>query len=767
MKNLLKIVFVIYIFINTIDSFGQFQNSQTSHRLTPQSENINSSVLSVPDALTYWNGRAFGYNAYSSTIITGPFKFFLNNPSLLTVLSADPLSSNFVSAGSFDGSGNWWGVRYGSLNLVKIDTVTGVITNHAIVTGATSITGLTYDPITNYMYALDYASVSKLGIINLTNGVFTPIGSSVPGIIIDIACSNTGQIYGINITDDNLYSINKNTGAGTIIGSLGVNANYSQGMSWDRSVDSCYWASYTGSGQLRRLNIQTGASTVIGNFDCEVDALAIPGFHVPQIIHSPLPNTQNLSGPYTMNCQIYAHTGSTITYAKLFWSRNNNVITDSLNLTLGQGNNYTGNIPGNGQPAVYRYYIKAIDNTGKVGISPNGAPFNVYSFQAIAEDTTKPNIIHTPITECYKNDWPATVNAVVTDPLGIDSVWVVWRKNYSGQNSRFNLSKISGDNWSGVFNSDSSQVFYGDSIYYKILARDASIQQNVDSTSEYAFIISYVQFITIGTDTIHVGWPFYTFYMDSRTDILLLSSEMKIYSGLRYLLSIGFHVKSNMLQVMQGFKIKMQNTTINSITSFTGSGWTTVYDGTYFVPDTGWQYINLQYPFVYEGNKNLLIEICYNNSTYTGNSYVYASETTGKNVHQHSDLTSGDGCYDIATPGNTYTQRPNIRIFCPPGIIINTGQKENTIPDDYSLSQNFPNPFNPTTKINFAIPKQGMVTLKVYDVLGREVANLVNEVKTAGNYIVDFDASALSSGVYFYKLDVNGFSDVKRMILIR
>ena len=57
--------------------------------------------------------------------------------------------------------------------------------------------------------------------------------------------------------------------------------------------------------------------------------------------------------------------------------------------------------------------------------------------------------------------------------------------------------------------------------------------------------------------------------------------------------------------------------------------------------------------------------------------------------------------------------------------------------------------------------------MKVYDVLGREVANLVNEVKTAGNYIVDFDASSLASGVYFYKLDVNGFSDVKRMMLIK
>jgi hypothetical protein len=89
------------------------------------------------------------------------------------------------------------------------------------------------------------------------------------------------------------------------------------------------------------------------------------------------------------------------------------------------------------------------------------------------------------------------------------------------------------------------------------------------------------------------------------------------------------------------------------------------------------------------------------------------------------------------------------------------------LPDKYILSQNYPNPFNPVTKITFAIPKRGLVSLKVYDVLGRVTAELVNEIKTAGNYLIDFDASGFASGVYFYKLEVNGFSDVKRMIIIK
>lgn len=85
----------------------------------------------------------------------------------------------------------------------------------------------------------------------------------------------------------------------------------------------------------------------------------------------------------------------------------------------------------------------------------------------------------------------------------------------------------------------------------------------------------------------------------------------------------------------------------------------------------------------------------------------------------------------------------------------------------FQLSQNYPNPFNPVTNIQFDLPKEGLVTLKVYDVLGREVKNIVNEFKPAGSYIVSFDGSELSSGIYFYRLEAGDFIQVKRMILIR
>ncbi len=89
------------------------------------------------------------------------------------------------------------------------------------------------------------------------------------------------------------------------------------------------------------------------------------------------------------------------------------------------------------------------------------------------------------------------------------------------------------------------------------------------------------------------------------------------------------------------------------------------------------------------------------------------------------------------------------------------------IPANYELSQNFPNPFNPSTKINFSIPKDQRVSLKIYDMLGKETATIVNDYKAAGFYTVEFNASNLTSGIYFYVLRGDNFTQTKKMTLIK
>jgi hypothetical protein len=89
------------------------------------------------------------------------------------------------------------------------------------------------------------------------------------------------------------------------------------------------------------------------------------------------------------------------------------------------------------------------------------------------------------------------------------------------------------------------------------------------------------------------------------------------------------------------------------------------------------------------------------------------------------------------------------------------------IPLTYNLHQNYPNPFNPSTRITYSIPKAGNISIKIYDIMGRELETLVNEYKNAGQYDVSFDASNICSGVYFYRLMVNDFVSIKKMVLLK
>jgi len=100
-------------------------------------------------------------------------------------------------------------------------------------------------------------------------------------------------------------------------------------------------------------------------------------------------------------------------------------------------------------------------------------------------------------------------------------------------------------------------------------------------------------------------------------------------------------------------------------------------------------------------------------------------------------------------------------------ILTNATINGNEIPDDYSLSQNYPNPFNPVTTIEYSIPKSGLVALDVYNVLGKNIATLVNESQDAGNYQIEFKGNNLPSGTYFYRFQSGNFIQVRKMILLK
>ncbi len=101
------------------------------------------------------------------------------------------------------------------------------------------------------------------------------------------------------------------------------------------------------------------------------------------------------------------------------------------------------------------------------------------------------------------------------------------------------------------------------------------------------------------------------------------------------------------------------------------------------------------------------------------------------------------------------------------GTLVSIDDQSDVLPDELELLQNYPNPFNPTTNIQYAIGMRQFMTLKVYDVLGKEIATLINEEKSAGNYEVSFNASNLASGIYYYQLRAGEFVETKKMILLK
>lgn len=484
----------------------------------------------------------------------------------------------------------------------------------------------------------------------------------------------------------------------------------------------------------------------------------------PYITHNPLKDSENLSGPYNVLAGINTFgTALASGETKIMWARGSSA--DSTVMTNSSGNNWTASIPGNGSPATYSYYIKTKDNSGKVSTLPVDAPTSVFTFKA-GPDTEKPQFFFNPFPSVPMNQWPDTAIVKVLDNTGIDSVWVSWYKNNPANGyNRFKLNSIGNDFYKGIFNSSSALVEPNDSIFYRIVAQDISTNHNTDSTALNKLYIAKYYLIRIDNGTAVSSYPFRTFNTDSRTDILYLASELIALGGSQArIMQIGFNVTSASPQVMNNFNLKIKNTTQTTVTGFTSSGWTVVYPLSYTVPGTGWQYITFQVPFIWDGTSNLLLEICFDDNGINSNSSVLATPMNNMVWHQYADLSSGSGCVDL-TGGSTQTNRPNITFVM--NSVLSVREIENVIPKEFSLSQNYPNPFNPTTSIKYQIAKNSFVSLKIYDLLGREVTTLVNEKQNAGTYISQFNGDMLSSGVYFYKLTADDFSDVKRMLLIK
>ena len=213
------------------------------------------------------------------------------------------------------------------------------------------------------------------------------------------------------------------------------------------------------------------------------------------------------------------------------------------------------------------------------------------------------------------------------------------------------------------------------------------------------------------------------------------------------------------------FHILMAQTTLTDLTfgQFYPGTWDTV-----FVKDTSlsasvfavsWMGINLHTPYPYDPNKSLIVGIGQCGSSGSG---MYVMQTSISGIKRTWSI---GGCPFV--PYNLDADAYNVDFGLDVEPVTGNSTIISNIPDIYSLNQNYPNPFNPSTKISFSLPKAGDVKLAVYDISGKEITTLDKNYRTAGTHLVEFNASDLSSGVYFYKLETANFTDVKKMIFVK
>jgi hypothetical protein len=139
-----------------------------------------------------------------------------------------------------------------------------------------------------------------------------------------------------------------------------------------------------------------------------------------------------------------------------------------------------------------------------------------------------------------------------------------------------------------------------------------------------------------------------------------------------------------------------------------------------------------------------------------------------------SDLITGEIISGVPSELEQFTTNMNLfsaKIYSLADTIVVVGLEDeiaqDNVPDEFVLEQNFPNPFNPITNISYSLPWEGKVELIVYDILGSNVQTIVNEIQSSGKHIVTFNGSELSSGVYFYRLNFDGHSTVKKMMMLK
>lgn len=481
-----------------------------------------------------------------------------------------------------------------------------------------------------------------------------------------------------------------------------------------------------------------------GGFESIVDSLTrvkvmgniMNWFLGTSIVVDKIGDTENTSTPIAVKAQINANVN--LEKVELYWDTDGAMPFKKVAMTTSGSGAYTGNIPTQTTGGEVQYFVL-------VKTVSSYLPFSINKFK-VGPDQIPPVII---VADTLKNSirlkGPYTIFATATDNLtsGIDTTTFFVNYNING-----------GTEFKVAFTSTSTKDLYkasivpsttlvgGDIINYYLTVKDNSTQKNsarypAIGTKSFKISTEIVDNFESKKDLLwsYGSWDFATTYKQSGLQSIADSKSGNYLPNTENILLMkeGFDLTAHSVFSISFYRRANIHTTDTLFVDATkdGTSWETILRITGF--NVGMkQEVMLLNRFTGAGANNFKIRF----------------RLVADAANQNDGIYIDDLTFNAQVGGSVSSEN-------------------SSIPTDYKLEQNYPNPFNPSTTIKFSLPKTSDVKLQVIDVLGKVVETLVDEEVKAGNYKINFDASRLSSGVYYYTIKTNSFKESKRMILLK
>jgi hypothetical protein len=736
-KALLFYSFLSFIIAGMIFTI-QAQEYPTSNLKAPQIVKSNSGNWTIeptsPDATT-----GYAHSTSNNQMVSLP----LPGGTPLTIIGPQTYT-DFCGGGCFGGDGLFYTSTVGNTSGTPQIWTQDITTGAATLVGPTGLpaaegfNGIAYDHTTGIYYG---SSGINLYTFDNTTGTATLVGpfNNTGGLSIDIAIDCAGNMYMHDLGLDVIFSVDKSTGNATLIGSTGFAANFGQGMGYDHDAGVLYLFAFnatTFTAQLMTVDVTTGLATMVADYGLDqhtaFDGQAGCGAPCPVgQATNPSPPNGATDIPITGNTASWTN-GAGATSIEVFFdgvSVYSGAPLTSLSLAGVEPLNYS---------TTYTWRVDGSDGT----CTTFGAP---WTFTTVDD----PNIFC-----AWMDDFEDMVltNWTVTNDGGT-CVWIP-----IDLTTRTYTMPPGAAGW--AMTADSDLCGSGTT-----LLSTATMNVGVDATQGPGYNTFFIEFDhdwrTIDADDDAIV----EYSTDGGTTWAEVVSWIGVDARAEHYVSSGFatnlttDLRFRCISVQPGwdwwwtidnFAIYLTDPVPVELTSFAAN----VSDGNVTLNWSTATETNNQ-GFDVERNagngfEKIAFVAGFGTTTETNNySYVDASVEEGSYTYRLKQIDF-DGSFE-------YSEAVEVDV---------------TAPNVFALEQNYPNPFNPSTMIKFSLAADSKVSLTVFDVLGQEIASLISGNLAAGSHEINFDASNLNSGVYFYRIDataVDGtnFNSVKKMILTK